>query len=47
MYIIIICQGSGFAPTQCAKQAAECCVYLDRIPQPRVKEEEREITPSQ
>ena len=45
MYIIIICQGSGFALIRHAK-TAECSIYLESIPQPYVKEDERQIIPS-
>lgn len=43
MYIIIICQGSGFALSCCAKTMAECSIYLESIPQPHAEEEERQI----
>lgn len=46
MYIIIICQGSGFALTRSAKKTAERCIYLESIPQPCAKEDERQIIPS-
>lgn len=46
MYIITTCQGGGFALLLCAKKTAERSIYLQSIPQPYVKEDERQITPS-
>lgn len=46
MRIIIICRGSGFALIHHAKMTAERCIYLESIPQPGVKEDKRQITPS-